>query len=69
MSSEKRQSVPAFSESRGYSENSVRWWIFNRASNGLDQFDAIEKIGRRVYLKPECMDRWIRSQQPQAGAA
>lgn len=69
MSNEKRQSVNAFAESRGYSPNSVRWWLFNSESNGLARFDAVEKIGRRVYIKPEAMDRWIQSQQPKAGAA
>lgn len=63
------KTVSQFASSYTFTEPQLRWWIFNAASNGLDQHRAIVRIGRRVYLDAQAFDRWIDSQNPQAGAA
>lgn len=47
-----------------FSEASLRWMIFNEASNGLKDSGAIVRLGRRVYLDEDGFDRWLRSQNP-----
>jgi hypothetical protein len=43
------------------SENTVRWWIFNAQSNGLDA--ALVRLGRRVYIDVERFNAWIEAQR------
>lgn len=56
-------------ENSPFSENQVRWWIFNRATNGLEAAGAIKRIGRRIYLDEDALDRWIESQPKTVGGA
>jgi hypothetical protein len=61
--------VSQFASKTSFTEPQLRWWIFNAATNGLDKFGAVVRVGgRRVYLDPAAFERWIDSQN-QAGAA
>jgi hypothetical protein len=42
-----------------FSENTLRWMIFNAASNGHDAAGAVVRVGRRVYFDVDAFDRWI----------
>jgi hypothetical protein len=50
-------------EQRGYPdrESQIRWLIFNAASNGMDDFKVIQRIGRRVIIDQDNWDAWIES--------
>ena len=65
----KLQTVADMAKSGPFSEASLRWHIFNAASNGMDQAGAIVRVRRRVYLDPEGFDRWLRLQNPAPSAS
>lgn len=57
------QSVAQFCAQSPFTENQVRWWIFNAGDNGLTAADALVRIGRRVYIDVDGFDRWLVAQQ------
>ena len=63
------QSIAQFSADSAFTENQVRWWIFNAAKNGLADSAAIVRMGRRVYIDIDAFDRWIDAQQTKQVAA
>jgi hypothetical protein len=44
----------------------MRWWLFNRHSNGLQAAGACVRNGRRIYNDPAGFERWIENQQAAA---
>jgi hypothetical protein len=62
------QSVAQFSANGPFTENQLRWWIFNAAQNGLAAAGAIVRIGRRIYLDVDGFDRWLATQNAQEAA-
>lgn len=40
----------------------MRHLIFNRHKNGLDQFDVIKKIGKRVLIDEVAFFDWVANQ-------
>ena len=42
-------------------EPQLRWQVFNSASNGLDEYSAVVRIGRRVYLDVDRYWEWVSS--------
>lgn len=46
-----------------FTEPSIRWLVFNAASNGLNDARAIVRVGRRVYIDTDGFDRWLTQQQ------
>lgn len=67
----KRQlkSVAQFCADSPFTENQVRWWVFNAATNGLDAENAIVRVGRRVYVDVDGFERWVDRQNNKAVAA
>lgn len=63
------QSVAQFCSDSPFTENQLRWWIFNSATNGLVSLEAIVRVGRRVYIDVDAFDRWLSAQNAQAVAA
>lgn len=63
------QTVSQFAAERGFTEPSIRWWIFNAASNGMHHLGVVMRIGRRVYIDPEKFELWLERQQQTGGAA
>lgn len=63
------QSVAQFCANSPFSENTVRWWIFQADSNGLAAAGAIIRISRRVYLDVDAVDRWLETLNAQRAAA
>jgi hypothetical protein len=55
------QKLPAFTQS------SLRWLIFNSASNGLEKSGALMRLGRRVLIDEEKFIEWVRSSSGQRG--
>ena len=57
----KRYTVAKFADSfpEFTTESSLRWLIFNANSNGMNQFDVIERIGRRVLINADNFFRWL----------
>lgn len=55
--------VAQFASKTSFTEPQLRWWIFNAATNGLDKYQAVVRVGgRRVYIDPAAFERWIDSQ-------
>ncbi|QOY61874.1 DNA-binding protein [Lysobacter sp. H21R4] len=57
------KSVTDFAAASPFSENQLRWYIFNERENGLADHGAIVRVCRRVYIDTEAFERWIDSQQ------
>jgi len=64
----RRLPVAEFSRQEGYTPAQVRWWLFNRESNGLQAAGACCRIGRRIYIDLAGFERWIAAQNQQAAA-
>ncbi len=54
--------VAAFVADGPFTENQLRWWIFNAQTNGLEDAKAVVRVGRGVYLDVDAFDRWIEAQ-------
>lgn len=63
------KTVTAFADNGPFTENQVRWWIFQSTNNGLGASGAIVRIGRRVYLDVDRFDAWVESQNRQSAQA
>jgi len=63
------QTVADFAKDGPFTENQLRWWIFQAANNGLARCGAICRVGRRVYLDVDAFDRWLTEQNTAAVAA
>ena len=58
------QPLPVFLEKHPqFSEQQLRWLLFHRKTNGLDQY--VQKIGKPLYINVPGFTRWIfkRTQQ------
>ncbi|MEO6687867.1 MAG: DNA-binding protein [Dokdonella sp.] len=62
------QSVATFAPNSPFSENQLRWMIFNASTNGLREANALVRVRRRVYIDVDAFDVWIESQNAQAAA-
>jgi hypothetical protein len=40
-----------------FTENTLRWWIFQSPENGFDR--VIRRVGRRIYVDLEELEGWI----------
>lgn len=47
---------------KSFKISSLRWLIFNRATNGLSETGAVLNIGRRIYLSEGRFLGWVDSQ-------
>lgn len=63
------RSVAQFAASGPFTQNQLRWWIFNAATNGLAESGAILRVQRRVYIDVDRFDTWIDSQNQAAAVA
>jgi hypothetical protein len=45
-----------------FTQNQLRWWIFNAASNGLAEAGAVVRVQGRVYIDVDRFDYWIERQ-------
>ena len=63
------QSVAQFAASGPFTQNQLRWWIFQAADNGLAASGAIVRVQRRIYLDVDKFEAWIESQNQHAEAA
>jgi hypothetical protein len=52
-----------------FKESSIRWLIFNRDRNGLEQSGALIRVGRRVLIDRQKFLGWLMAQQQSARAA
>ena len=43
----------------GFKEGGIRWWLFNRHTNGLNA--AVHKVGRSLLIDLEAFQAWIES--------
>ena len=57
------KTVATFAANGPYTENQIRWWIFNAANNGMAEHCVVVRIGRRVYIDEDAFERWVDSQQ------
>lgn len=63
------QSVAQFAASGPFTQNQLRWWIFQGEHNGLAAAGAIVRLQRRVYIDIDRFSDWIESQQPATAEA
>ena len=52
-----------------FTEASLRWHIFQAATNGLQAAGAIIRIGRTVLIDLDRFEAWIESKTSKAGVA
>ena len=56
--------VKQFAERHSFlTESSLRFQIFNRASNGLESSGAIVRLGRKILIDEHRYFAWVDSQQ------
>jgi hypothetical protein len=60
------KSVSEFAAGGPFTEGQLRWWIFNAATNGLDEVGAIVRVQRRVYVDVDKFDEWTERQNSQS---
>ena len=53
-------------ENPAFTENSLRWHVFNANKNGLNQYSALKRLGRRVLIDTDRFFLWLEEQQPHA---
>ena len=53
-------------ENPAFTDAGVRWLIFNSANNGLDDFGAIVRLDRRVFIDADRFFAWIESRSGSA---
>lgn len=58
--------VAKFLEGSPFTENQLRWWIFNARSNGLAKLNAVVRIGRGVYIDVDAFEKWIDQQNQES---
>ena len=46
-------------ENPAFSDASIRWLIFNSASNGLDDAGAVMRLDRRVFIDVDRFFDWM----------
>lgn len=59
----KLKTVADFADGGPFTENQIRWWIFQAANNGMDKHCVCVRIGRRVYIDEDAFNRWVDAQQ------
>jgi hypothetical protein len=62
-------SVADFAASGPFTQNQLRWWIFNSTTNGLAASGAIVRVQRRIYLDVDRFESWIDSQNQHTAVA
>jgi hypothetical protein len=57
----KRYTVAKFAETypEFATQGSLRWLIFNADNNGMNDFNVIERVGRRVLIHSDNFFTWI----------
>ncbi len=43
-----------------FTQNSIRWWIFNSRTNGFDA--CLRRVGRRILIDISSFEKWIDAQ-------
>lgn len=68
MDSKNLRSVTQFcDENPAFTPGSIRGLIFNASNNGLTRYEAIARIGRRVYIDPARFNVWLKDRQEWGG--
>ena len=49
-----------------FTENTLRWWVFQSPENGFDR--VIRRVGRRIYVDLEELEGWIEERTDTAQA-
>ena len=62
-------SIADFAAPGPFTQNQLRWWIFNAGANGLAASGAIVRVQRRVYIDADRFDDWIERQNQHSVAA
>lgn len=57
--------LPSKYPDAGFTQSSVRWWIFNREENGFTH--CILKIGSRVYIDLDRFNEWLDQKAMEGG--
>lgn len=55
------QTIAGFAREGAQTEPQLRWQVFNATHNGLEEFGAVVRIGRRVYLDVDRYWQWVNS--------
>lgn len=49
-----------------FSENTIRWWIFQSPENGFQK--VIRRVGGRIFIDLAELEKWIESSADNASA-
>ena len=63
------QTVAAFASAGPFTQNQLRWYIFNASQNGLAEAGALVRVQRRIYIDTDKFDAWIDAQNTQHASA
>jgi hypothetical protein len=58
------KTVAEFAKTSPFTAGQLRFWIFNAENNGMAKAGAVVRVGRRVYLDVDGVERWIAAQNP-----
>lgn len=60
------KTVATIAATTPFSEGQLRWWILGAATNGLQEAQAVVRVGRRVYIDIDGFNSWIERQNERA---
>jgi hypothetical protein len=74
MSTDKTKSIPRFIPIAKWDQYydwpsvpGLRYHIFNAKTNGLERFNAIRRVGRRILIDPVAFHAWVDSNPSTGG--
>lgn len=62
------RTVADFAKDGPFTENQLRWMIFQAERNGLAGTGALIRLSRRVYIDVDAFDRWLDAHAQKAAA-
>jgi len=51
------KNLPTLYPDAGFTENSIRWWVFNAKENGFES--CIKKVGRKILIDLDEFEKWL----------
>lgn len=51
------KNLPSCYPGAGFTEQSIRWWVFNSKENGLE--GCIIRIGRKILIDLDKFEQWL----------
>lgn len=59
------KNLPSHYPDAGFTQNSIRWQIFNASQNGFSH--CIRRVGRKVLIDLDAFEEWMDNEALQGG--